>query len=303
MTSSPSGRQPQSSTTRSGGKSRSGTSTAPPSPSSATKPAMRRSLSNDQYHQNMARSRQSGHGLGHGLNVQLPPIPGSPYGTEVGTPPGTPKSRKSTSSNIVNGQSSYKPSGSPNGRTNGTTTPSPPRATTNGENVQQQQQQQQQQPPTTPTTPTRNRSKSSSYVPHRSPPPQSLNAAVERISQSDTNSNNHASSHTNPNNTSISTKRSASDSGHGQPSNASVAIDIPDVPRLNINGRPGTTHIRIDVGSPGKVQWPTGKRDVPPSPQRPIPAVPTRFGVVGKDISGPVLNHGELFGVLYWVIF
>jgi Rho GTPase-activating protein 39 len=281
---------------RGSAKSRSGTNTAPPSPNSATKPAMRRSFSSDQYHQNTVRSRQSGHGLEPGFNVQLPPIPGSPYGTEVGTPPGTPKSRKSMSSNMVNGQSGYKPGGSPNGRT---PTPTPPPATTNRENAQQQQQ------PPTPTTPTRNRSKSSSYVPHRSPPPQSLNAAVEMISQSDTNSNNHASSHTNPNNTSISTKRSASDSGHGRPSNASVAIDIPDVPRLNINGRPGTptrTHIRIDVGSPGKGQWPAGKRDVPPSPQRPIPAVPTRFGVLGKDISGPVLNHGELFGIIYRVI-
>jgi hypothetical protein len=252
--------------------------TAPPSPSTATRPAIRRSLSNDQYLQNAGRSRPNG----HGLTVQLPPIPGSPYGTEVGTPPGTPKSQKSASSPVVNGKSILKSNSNPNGRANGSTTPTPKP----GETRQQQ--------PTTPTTPTtRNRSKSSSYVPHRSPPPQSLNAAVELISQSDTNSNNYTSSHS-PN------QRSTSDSGHGRPS-ASLAIDIPEVPRLKINGGLGTptrTHIRIDVGSPTRDPWATmGKRDFPTSPQRTIPAVPPRkssLGVVGKDISSPILNIGEL---------
>ena len=79
-----------------------------------------------------------------------------------------------------------------------------------------------------------------------------------------------------------------------------MAIDIPDVPRLKINGLSGTptrTQIRIDVGSPGREPWPTGKRDMPPSPQMPVPSMPPRkssLGLVGKDISGPVLNRGEL---------
>ncbi|KIM79002.1 hypothetical protein PILCRDRAFT_573568 [Piloderma croceum F 1598] len=266
-------RQSQSST-RSSVKS--SNSTAPPSPNSATKPAIRRSFSNDQYLQNAGRTRPNGHGHGHGLTVQLPPIPGSPYGTEVGTPPGTPKSRVSTSSNVANGKSILKPSSSPNGKANGRTTP-----TSNIVND------------ALPTTPIRTRSKSSSYVPHRSPPPQSLNAAVEMISQSDTNSNNYSSSNTSNN------KRSTSDSGHGRPS-ASVAIDIPDVPRLKINGLSGTptrTQIRIDVGSPEREPWATGKRDMPPSPQRPVPSVPPKksgLGLVGKDISNPVLNHATV---------
>jgi len=118
------------------------------------------------------------------------------------------------------------------------------------------------------------------------------------ISQSDTNSNNSTN------------KRSTSESGHGRPS-ASVAIDIPDVPRLKINGLSGTptrTHIRIDVGSPGVEPWAMGKRDMPPSPKRPIPSVPLKpskasMGIVGKDISSPVLNRSELgCGFVYWIV-
>jgi len=276
--------RPQSST-RSSTKS---SNTAPPSPSSATKPAIRRTFSNDQHPQNSGgRSRQGGHG--HQLNVQLPPIPGSPYGTEVGTPPGTP--RKSTSSQHANGKPNLKPTdgNSPNGRT----TPTPASPTQNGdggENIPQ------------PTTPTRSRSKSSSHVPHRSPQPQSLNAAMEMISQSDTNTSSGINN----------SPRSTSESGHGMPS---MAIDIPDVPRLKINGGPGTptrTHIRIGVGSPMRDPWAMGaKRDmVQPSPQRSphraLPAVTPRkgnLGVVGKEIGSPILNHGASWQCFYPVIF
>ncbi|KAJ7594657.1 hypothetical protein C8J56DRAFT_444915 [Mycena floridula] len=105
----------------------------------------------------------------------------------------------------------------------------------------------------------RARSKSSSYVSHRPAQPQSLTAALE-----------------------ILTSASQSESGHTstQPSESSsrphITISVPSTP----------TQSKL-------------KRDIPPSPRRPIPATPdgTRKRnvsapmVSGKQISGPILNH------------
>jgi hypothetical protein len=226
------------------------------------KPTIRRSSSNDQYHQNVGRSRPNG----NGLNTQLPPIPGSPHGTDASSPGTTPKSRKSTSSNIGDVHPNNNKS-SPNGKSS-----APANGNINGGH--------------SPTTPLRNRSKSSSYVTRKSPPSQSLNAAVEMLSQPDK------------------TRRSTSDSGHGL---SSVGIEIPGVPRLILDGAPGIApgaQFRVEVGAPTREKR-TGKMNAPPSPSRPVPNVPGGSargkggpGVVGKDISGPVLNHGKLVYLL-----
>lgn len=209
----------------------------------------------------MGRSRPNG----NGINTQLPPIPGSPHGTDASSS-GTPNSRKSTSSNIGIGQpNKNSPNGKPSTSANGNANGSP-----------------------TPATPLRNRSKSSSYVSRKSPPTQSLGAAVKLLSQPDTG------------------RRSTSDSGHGM---SSKAIEIPDVPRLNLNGVPGKpfkTQFHSNGGTPTREKW-TGKMSVPPSPSRPVPNVTNGSvrswsgkggaGLVAKDISGPVLNHGALYFV------
>jgi len=93
-------------------------------------------------------------------------------------------------------------------------------------------------------------------------------------------------------------KRSTSDSGHGAPS---IAFEIPKVPRLNLNGAPRIptrTQIRADSGFATKDKC-AGNVHIPPSPSRPIPALPSGSGrswsgkgIAGKDISNPVLNHG-----------
>lgn len=80
-----------------------------------------------------------------------------------------------------------------------------------------------------------------------------------------------------------------------------MAVEIPDVPRLNLNGAPGVplrTRFRVDVGSPTREKW-AGKTDAPPSPSPNVPSGGGRSwagkggaGVLGKDISAPVLNHG-----------
>lgn len=221
--------------------------TAPSSPGGPPKPALRRSSSNDQCRQNGGRPRPNVNGL--------PPIPGSPQGTDTSSP-GTPNSCKSTFSNLGNGKPSRKQSSDR----------SPANENTNGDK---------------PTTPPRNRSKSSSNVPRKSPPVQSLSAAVEMFSLSEQHN-----------------KRSTSDSSH------IPTFEIPDVPRVNLNGAPGIharTQIRADLGTPPRDNW-TANMHAPPSPSRPVPALPTGgvrswsgkggAGIGGKDISTPVLNHG-----------
>lgn len=101
----------------------------------------------------------------------------------------------------------------------------------------------------------RNRSKSSSYLAHKPSQPQSLSAAVEMLASS----------------------------------RSETHVITPPRP---VNG-----HIRVST-SP---ELPRNKGKTPSSPRRPIPAVPSGASwsgrnvsspsVIGRDISGPVLNH------------
>lgn len=218
-------RHSQSSTRNSPGKSS-------PSRTKQPSPPIRRSLSSDPYHNNGQNG--SGRYLGH----QLPPIPGSPYITDASAPP-SPISRKSTST-PVNGKSNGKPKDNPAGKTS-------PNGNTAAESL------------------SRARSKSSSYISHRSPPPQSLNAAVEMLTASHSDSGH--SPHADP----VERQRTnGTDSAH----NASHANE-------NRSNKP----------------------EVPPLPRRPIPAIPgggfwrsaSVPALAGKAISGPVLNHGNVF--------
>ncbi|KIJ19117.1 hypothetical protein PAXINDRAFT_8468 [Paxillus involutus ATCC 200175] len=127
-------------------------------------PTVRRSLTNDQYANGTTRGSRSN---GHHTHTQLPPIPASPFASEHSTP----ASRKSMSPVPSNGKSSVKEKEKQRLNTSSG-------AMTDTEDGSF----------------SRSRAKSSSYVPYRSPVPQSLNAAVEMLSFSE--------------------RRSASDHGH-----------------------------------------------------------------------------------------
>ncbi|KAH7920691.1 RhoGAP-domain-containing protein [Leucogyrophana mollusca] len=206
--------------------------------------AVRRSFTNDQSAQlTPSRSWSNGH--------HLPPIPGSPYSTEPSTPPSpappspTPMSRKSLSSTPANGNSSPKDKEK---RAAGS------RSDTEDASL------------------SRSRSKSSSYVPYRSPAPQSLNAAVEMLSLSD--------------------RRSTSDHGHPPPMQARPSQSSGD-------SRPRPSMTRTTPTKDKSSQ----KRDIPQSPSKHM-AVPQSGGgfwmarsastpptVAGKIISSPILNQ------------
>ncbi|KAJ7718003.1 hypothetical protein DFH07DRAFT_337391 [Mycena maculata] len=183
------------------------------------RPDVRRSSSTDQHNANLRLAP---------LVSNLPTIPGSPDATDV---PSSPSSRKSTPSLPVNGDDRSTDKGSPNGK---------PKL--NGD-------------ASYPDSSPRARSKSSSYVSHRPPQPQSLNAAVEMLTSSQSESG-HSSSKYPPTAT-------GSSVGHGGP-------------KLVI---PPSTSTR-------------DKTKAPPSPRRPIPATPTgRSMSAGRTISAPILNH------------
>lgn len=192
----------------------------------------RRSISSDTHLYHNGSSKHS---------PNLSPIPASPYTTDASAH-SSPVSRKSTTSTPNSGKSILKVTDkdSPNGKLtpNGSTR-------LNGSE-----------------SPSRTRSKSSSYVSHRAPQPQSLHAAVELL----------ASSH--------------SDSGH-------------TAPRKSINGTSSdqktNEKFKQPLSAPTTPTKEKNQRDVPPSPRRPIPAVPKgrgALGIAGRQISAPTLNHG-----------
>ena len=208
------------------------TSASPPKRQHQQSPPIRRSFTNDQHGQPNGSAR----GWSNGLHTNLPPIPASPYASE----PSTPASRKSISLRSANGQSSPKEEKQRNKPVN------------NGAMTD-----------TEDGLLSRSRSKSSSYVPHRSPAPQSLNAAVEMLS--------------------LSERRSTSDHGHPtalrpgaaeskpRPSTSSSSSrskrDVTQSPTKNLY----TTHGAF---------WMTRSTSTPPT-------------VNGKTISNPIPNEGE----------
>lgn len=138
----------------------------------------------------------------------------------------------------------------------------------------------------------RSRSKSSSYLSYRAPQPQSLSAALEMIALSDSQSTSST----------ISTDkvRTASENGHGE---RSATPSLLDPRKLRIS----TDHTDGLHTAPASPMFPRGKRKDkmgPPSPRRPIPALP-HFGggrsvsspapatINGKVISTPIFNPGK----------
>ncbi|KAG1745441.1 uncharacterized protein EDB91DRAFT_1246316 [Suillus paluster] len=191
-------------------------------------PTVRRSFTTDQYgHSNSPRGWPNGH--------HLPPIPASPFTTE----PSTPNSRKSSSTPPAN----VATNGST--RSNSRHKEKERRATSDIED----------------NSPSRSRAKSSSYVPHRSPIPQSLNAAVEMLSMSD--------------------RRAASDIGHGPPPSSPPVMDKPR-PSTTVHPKEKVTEKREALQSPlklgpGSSFWTARSPSTPPT-------------VLGKTISSPVPN-------------
>ena len=197
-------------------------------------PPVRRSFTNDQHGQSNGSTR----GWPNGLHTNLPPIPASPYASE----PSTPASRKSISLSSANGKSSPKEEKQRN------------KSGSNGAMTD-----------TEDGSPSRSRSKSSSYVPYRSPAPQSLNAAVEMLS--------------------LSERRSMSDHGHPMALTPGV---VESKPRSSMSSSSSKSKEKRDVTqSPTKsltthgAFWMTRSTSTPPT-------------VNGKSISSPIPNEGEL---------
>jgi len=232
----PQSRPSYSSTRSSPGRIALSTSASPAKRQHQQSPPIRRSFTNDQHGQpNGTTSR----GWPNGLHTDLPPIPASPYASE----PSTPASRKSTSpSSAKNGKSGPKEqkqrhnSGSNAG------------AMTDTEDGLL----------------SRSRSKSSSYVPYRSPAPQSLNAAVEMFS--------------------LSERRSTSDHGHPLALRPGAAEGKPRPSTSSSSSR--SKEKRDVIQSPTKnlytthgAFWMTRSTSTPPT-------------VNGKTISNPIPNEG-----------
>ncbi|KAJ7497063.1 hypothetical protein FB451DRAFT_1209933 [Mycena latifolia] len=185
------------------------------------RPEIRRSASTDQYSANLRFQP---------LTSNLPTIPGSPDNTDV---PSSPTSRKSTTSTPANGHDRDK--GSPNGK---------PRL--GDANY--------------PDSSPRARSKSSSYVSHRPPQPQSLNAAVEMLTSSQSESGHGSSNHL-PTTTSSSV-------GHGP-----KLLIPPSTPSKT----PPSPRRPIPATPTGGSMWNSRSASAP--------------SVAGKGISSPILNH------------
>lgn len=212
------------------------TSANPPKRQQQQSPPIRRSFTNDQH----ASSNGTARGWSNGLPTHLPPIPASPYASEPSTPAA---SRKSISLSSANGKSSPKEEKQRNsGGSNGAMTD-----TEDG-------------------LLSRSRSKSSSYVPYRSPAPQSLNAAVEMLSFSE--------------------RRSTSDHGHPMVLRPGAAESKP---RPSTSSSSSKSKEKRDVTqSPTKslypshgAFWMTRSTSTPPT-------------VNGKVISNPIPNEGAL---------
>lgn len=117
----------------------------------------------------MGEQRDARHVHGYAYGTQLPPIPASPYATESSSPP-SPDSKRASRSPLSNGGAKRD---SPIGKQK-----------TDEEGSKSQERGKEKdglQMNGGEVTPPRNRSKSSSFVPYRSPQPQSLDAAAELL--------------------------------------------------------------------------------------------------------------------------
>jgi hypothetical protein len=177
-----------------------------------------------------------------GPSQHLPPIPGSPYITEASTPP-SPISRKSTSTPLING-------------------PKP---------VEKDSPERKSSPNAGSFS--RSRTKTLTYVAHRLPPAQSLNAAVELL-------------------TSSSPSDGFSISDNSNSPNGRATSSTPLHPN-------GSTMDNSTFSLKDKT-----KGEMSPSPRQPTPVLATGIApfwsrgtpapnVAGKEISGPMVNLGK----------
>ena len=106
----------------------------------------------------------NGHMHGYAYGTQLPPIPASPYATEDSSPP-SPDSKRASRAALANiGAKRSSPNGKEKEKDERNRGKERETVQSNGE-----------------VTPPRNQRKSSTFVPYRSPPPQSLDAAAELL--------------------------------------------------------------------------------------------------------------------------
>ncbi|KAI0674821.1 hypothetical protein C8Q78DRAFT_964705 [Trametes maxima] len=227
-----------------------------PRPSSSSKRGQtgRKSASSSDHHHDSSGS-QAGP-LAYDRGHPLDPIPGSPYNTDAAPSPApSMNGRKSMSGTPVNGQKAESP------RREKDSIPQRKSTTDDG-------------------TLGRSRSKSSSYTQYRSPQPQSLNAALEMIALSSSQSSGSHDRH------------DGSQNGHGQRSGTPSLQESP--PRVTINTDPKLLGVaaqndRIHTSTPPQTPSRFGfkRKDqgsVPPSPMRPTPVSPQPR----RSVSGPV---------------
>ncbi|OSD01265.1 hypothetical protein PYCCODRAFT_1445770 [Trametes coccinea BRFM310] len=248
-----------------------GSHTSPPRTGSSkrTQPSRKTTAASDyQHHSSSSHGGPLSYERGHPLD----PIPGSPYNTDASPSP-TPSigGRKSTSGTPVNGQSSESPKKETDG--------SPLRKST-----------------TDASTLGRSRSKSSSYMQYRSPQPQSLNAALEMIalSSSQSSSNSHDRS-------------GGSANGHGARSGTPSLQESPPRVRINtdpkllgssarsehsLTSTPPITPLRFTFRGKDKGSVPPSPMNLTtasPQPRRSVSG-PAEVQLKGKYISSPVLD-------------
>ncbi|KAH9920684.1 uncharacterized protein B0H18DRAFT_1095853 [Fomitopsis serialis] len=131
----------------------------------------------------------------------------------------------------------------------------------------------------------RSRSKTSSYLSYRAPQPQSLSAALEMIALSDSQSTT----------SSVSTDklRTASENGHGE---RSAPASLLDPRKLRISTEHGDG-LHTAPASPNPM-WSRGKKmgkmGAPPSPRRPIPALPHFGGARSVSSPTPAIIKGNV---------
>ncbi|KZT64366.1 hypothetical protein DAEQUDRAFT_38899 [Daedalea quercina L-15889] len=197
----------------------------------------------------------SGGPLAYPRGHPLAPIPGSPYMSDASA---TAPSRKSMSAKSMNDRYAK---------------------TQDAAREEQQQEEEdgtKHRPKHDSSTLGRSRSKSSSYLSYRSPQPQSLSAALEMIALSD--------SHSTASTASTDKMRTASENGHGERSATPSLLDPRKLRISTDNGHGNGLHT-----APASPIWAIGKKKekaaVPPSPRRPIPALPHFAG--GRSISTP----------------
>ncbi|KAI9068405.1 hypothetical protein FKP32DRAFT_1561869 [Trametes sanguinea] len=247
-------RRSQSSTRSSPGRTQHTTSSpvGSPSPTSRTgsskrsQPSRKPTAASDHQHHS---SSSHGGPLSYERGHPLDPIPGSPYNTDASPSP-TPSigGRKSTSGTPVNGQSSESPKKETDG--------SPLRKST-----------------TDASTLGRSRSKSSSYMQYRSPQPQSLNAALEMIALSSSQSSN---SHDRPG---------------GSENGMALALGRPRSDH-SLTSTPPVTPLRFTFRGKDKGSVPPSPMNLTPASPQPRRSVsgPVGAQLKGKYISSPVLD-------------